>query len=142
MLFRFVLPLAILAATPVFAQPAPDEPPAARAQNPLRERLQQLHERLGITPAQQPQWEAMLAAMRDNAKAMRANPAASAFRSGTLNAVQEIHAAADLAHARADALQRMIPSVEALYASLSPEQQHTADQVLAQAMHAGPARHG
>lgn len=73
---------------------------------------------------------------------MRANPAVAAVRSGNLNAVQEIYAAADVAHARADALQRMIPSIEALYASLSPEQQHTADQVLAQTMHAGQGRRG
>lgn len=144
MLYRFILPIALLAATPVFAQTAPsDAPVAGQARGgQLRERLQQIHDRLAITPAQQPQWDAVVAALRQNAQAMRANPATAAVRVGNLNAVQEMHAAADLAHARADALQRMIPPVEALYASLSPDQQHTADLTLAQAMHAGQRRRG
>ena len=141
MLYRFVLPLALLVAMPVFAQTAP-EPTAQARGGPMRERLQQVHDRLAITPAQQPQWDAVVAALRDNARSMRANPATAAIRSGHLTAVQDLHAAADLAHARADALQRMIPPVEALYASLSPEQQRTADETLAKAMHAGKVAGG
>ena len=140
MLYRFVLPLALLVATPVFAQTAPDSTAPRIGQ--MRERLQQVHDRLAITPAQQPQWDAVVAVLRDNARSMRANPATAAIRSGHLTAVQELHAASDLAHARADALQRMIPPVEALYATLSPEQQHTADETLAKAMHAGNGRRG
>jgi protein CpxP len=139
-LYRFVLPLALLVATPVFAQPAPES--TAPRGGHLRERLQQVHDRLAITPAQQPQWDAVVLALRDNAQSMRANPAAAAIRSGHLTAVQDLHAAADLAHARVDALQRMIPPVEALYATLSPEQQRMADETLAKAMHAGKGRRG
>jgi protein CpxP len=108
----------------------------------MRERLQQVHDRLAITPAQQPQWDAVVAALRENAQSMRANPATAAIRGGHLTAVQDLHAASDLAHARADALQRMISPVEALYATLSPEQQRTADETLAKAMHAGKGRRG
>ena len=145
MIYRFALPLAMLAATPVFAQsaPAPEASAAAPARsNAMRDRLQQVHDRLGITPAQQPQWDAVVAALRDNAVALRANPAGAAVRSGSLDAVAELRAASDLARARADALARMVPPVEALYASLSPEQQHTADQVLDQAMHGRRAKRG
>lgn len=136
--YRLALPLALLAATPVFAQtaPAPAAATSVRGDH-MRERLQKIHDRLAITPAQQPQWDAVLAALRENAQAMRANPASAALRTGKLTAVQDLNAAADLARARADGLQRMIPSVEALYASLSPDQQHAADETLARAMHGG-----
>ena len=154
---RFIAPaaaLAVLASAPVFAQPAPapdtgyQSPAQSSSRGPAHDqrrigaRVQKLHDRLGITAAQQPQWDAVVAAMRDNAAAMRANPAVQAIRRGKLNAVQELNAAADVAHARADALQRMIPTVEALYASLSPEQQRTADQALDRMMHAGGHHRG
>jgi hypothetical protein len=140
---------AVLLSTPVFAQgnpPFPDNYQTAprgdfgRAHR-IQERLQRLHDRLGITPAQQPQWDAVVATLRENAQAMRGSPARQAIRSGQLNAVQDMHAFADLAHQRADAVQRMIPPVEALYAALSPQQRQTADQVLNRVMH-HEHRHG
>ncbi len=94
----------------------------------MQHRLTEVHDRLGITPAQQPQWDALVGTLRDNAVAMRANPAVQAIRSGRLDAVQEMRAAADLARQRADAMQRTLPAVEALYAVLSPEQRQMADQ--------------
>ena len=157
MLYRFALPLALLAATPVFAQTAPaaDAPTTApdTTANPahgrggyMRERLQKIHDRLAITPAQEPKWDAVVAVLRENAQAMRSNPASTALHGGKLTAVEDLRAAADLAHARADALQRMIPPVDALYASLSPDQQHAADETLGRAMRGGPRhdwhRHG
>ncbi len=104
----------------------------------MRERLQKIHDRLAITPAQEPKWDAVVAMLRENAQAMRANPASTALRGGKLTAVEDLRAAADVAHARADALQRMIPPVEALYASLSPDQRHAADETLSRAMRGGP----
>lgn len=108
----------------------------------MRERLQQIHDRLAITPAQEPKWDAVVATLRDNAEAMRANPAGSALRGGKLTAVQDLRAAADLARARGDALQRMIPPVDAFYATLSPDQQRAADETLGRAMRAGPKHDG
>lgn len=160
MLYRFALPLLLLAGTPAFAQTAaatdapvaaaPDSvaapdaaPDAAQGHGRggyMRERLQKIHDRLAITPAQEPKWDAVVATLRENAQAMRANPASTGLRGGKLTAVQDLRAAADLAHARADALQRMIPPVDALYAVLSPDQQRAADETLSRAMRGG-SRH-
>ncbi|MGI4793274.1 MAG: Spy/CpxP family protein refolding chaperone [Janthinobacterium lividum] len=152
--YRFALPLLLLAATPAFAQTAAatDAPVAAApdsAATPghgrggyMSERLQKIHDRLAITPAQEPKWDAVVATLRENAQAMRANPASTALRGGKLTAVQDLRAAADLARVRADALQRMIPPVDALYATLSPDQQRAADETLSRAMRGGPKHEG
>lgn len=160
MLYRFALPLLLLAATPAFAQtaaatdaPVAAAPDATATPNAtarrghgqggyMRERLQKIHDRLAITPAQEPKWDAVVATLRENAQAMRANPASTALRGGKLTAVQDLRAAADLARARADALQRMIPPVDALYATLSPDQQRAADETLSRAMRGGQKHEG
>lgn len=154
MLKRFGLSLvasAVLLSSPVFAQaafaqavPAVAAPPAAASGEQgdwMQRRLQAAHDRLGITPAQQPQWDSVVATLRDNARAMRASPAVQAIRSGQLNGAQAVRAAADAARVRADAMQRMVPAVEGLYGVLSPEQRQVADREIQHMMHRGP-RHG
>ena len=149
MLKRIFLPTlatAVLISTASFAQAptvAPNghqAPPRGdfRPERGIQHRLQRLHERLAITPAQQPQWEAVVAALRENAVAMRGNPSWQAVRSGRLSAPQELRAVSDLAQQRADAMQRMVPPVDALYAALSPEQRQIADKAIDKAMRRGP----
>ena len=149
--FLTTLTAAVLISTASFAQAAPSTPDGYQAapssdfrpERGMQHRLQQLHDRLAITPAQQPQWDAVIATLRDNVQAMRGNPALQAVRSGQLNAPQELRAASDLATQRADALQRMIPPVDALYAALSPEQRQIADREIDRMMHqAGGPRRG
>jgi hypothetical protein len=101
----------------------------------MRQRLTEAHDRLGITPAQQPQWDALVATMRENAQSMRANPAVQALRSGNIDGVQQVRAAAEVARQRADGLQRLASATEALYAVLSPEQRQIADRDIARIMH-------
>ena len=139
---------AVLLSSPVFAQGAPADAsapaPIARGDHDtghMQHRLQEAHDRLGITPAQQAQWDTMVATLRDNARSMQASPAVQAMRSGQLNATQSVRAAADAARLRADAMQRMVPAVEGLYSVLSPEQRQVADREIQRMMHRGP-RHG
>jgi Spy/CpxP family protein refolding chaperone len=135
----------IVATSSVFAQGTPDAgAPAPRGDyrpaGPMQHRLREVHDQLGITQAQQPQWEALVGTLRDNAAAMRADPAVQAIRSGRLDAVQELRAAADLARQRADAMQRTLPAVEALYAVLSPEQRQVADREISHLVQGGHHR--
>ena len=140
----------ILATTSVFAQippgaNAPIAPPTSgdlRSGDGMRHRVRELHDRLGISPAQQPQWDALIGTLRDNAAAMRASPAVQAVRSGQLDAVQALRAAADVARQRADAMQRTIAPLEALYAVMSPEQRRMADTDLVEFLHAGGPHRG
>ncbi len=143
--FALAASAVLLSAAPVLAQPVP-ETSAPQAAGPMRgrmqHRLQALHDRLGITPAQQPQWDAVMATLRENMQALRASPAVQAMRSGQLTGVQALRAGADVARQRADGMQRMIPPVESLYGTLSPEQRQVADREIGKMLHLGGPRRG
>jgi protein CpxP len=68
--------------------------------------------------------------MRDNAKAL--NQTVAAMRQGhiTINAVQRLELREQFAKTRADNTARLLAAFRPLYASLSPEQQQMADQLL------------
>jgi hypothetical protein len=92
--------------------------------------IAQLRQRLQITPAQEPRFEALANVMRQNARMMpNAPPPAN------LDPIQGLRFAIQAGEQELVGLKRMLPALEALYASLSPMQQRTADQVFRQ----GPA---
>ena len=94
-------------------------------------RIAFLKAELKITDAQQPQFDKVAAAMRDNAAAMR--QAFESMRpSGDTppNAVQRLEMRAKFAALRAQASQRTLDAFKPLYDSLSDEQRKTADELL------------
>lgn len=115
-----------------FSEPAagpilPAQAPAPGAQAPdVETRLTQLRQRLQITPAQQSRFAAFADVMRANSRmtppALSANP----------SAVDDLRTAIQGSQEELGALQRLLPPLQALYASLSPAQQKIADQVFRQ----------
>jgi periplasmic protein CpxP/Spy len=106
--------------------------PVMLAQAPARApdvetNIAQLHQRLGITPAQEPQFQALANVMRENARTMPAAPPAP-----NLNAVEALRFTIQFAQTDLNGMRRMLPALQALYASLSPAQRLTADQVFRQ----------
>jgi protein CpxP len=101
--------------------------PAAPAPN-VDANIAELHQRLQITPAQEPQFNALANVMRQNARTMAGAPPANA------NAVAALRLAIQYGQQEIDGMRRMLPALQALYASLSPEQRQTADMVF----HQGP----
>ena len=109
--------------------------------NPAQ-RLQRIHDRLGITPAQEPLWNAFASVMRENGARMRADFQSLRANASTLTAADGLHRAAKLAAERATGMQRMADAFDPLYASFSPTQKQTADQIFHEiAMHRG-GHHG
>jgi septal ring factor EnvC (AmiA/AmiB activator) len=102
---------------PVQTPPAPD----------VEANIAQLHQRLQINPAQESRFEALANVMRENAR-MRPNPPPPANPNG----VQGLEFAIQAGQQELIGLKRLLPPLEALYASLSPTQQRTADQVFRQ----------
>jgi hypothetical protein len=121
-------------AAPMLDGPAPGHraPPLLPAQAPppapnIEANIAQLHQRLQITPAQEPRFEALANVMRQNARMMpNAPPPVS------LNPIQALRFAIQTGEQELVGLKRMLPALEALYASLSPMQKVTADQVFRQ----------
>ena len=100
--------------------------PAAPAPN-LEANIAQLRQRLQITPAQEPQFQALANVMRDNARIMASAPPPS-----NPNAVEGLRLAIQYGQDEINGMKRLLPALQALYASLSPAQRGTADQVFRQ----------
>ena len=92
-------------------------------------RIAFLKTELKITPAQESQWQQVAAAMRENAKALDQTTSARQNRT-SLNAVQRLELREQFAKVRADNDARLLAAFKPLYASLSPEQQQTANQLV------------
>lgn len=134
--------MALLAAAamagPATAQTEPAAEPGTTAEQPaqpgptparVEKQIGDLHRRLHITAAQQPEWDAFAAVMRANA--MHTIEMAKALvDAGSKTAVDEMKALAANAQARAADVQRLVPPFEALYATMSPDQRKLADTAM------------
>ena len=91
-------------------------------------RITDLHRRLLITPAQEPQFEAYADVMRANAQTMQALFRERAKETG-MSAVARLRWVAHLTQVHAENLSKLVPVFEALYQSLSDQQKKAADTV-------------
>ncbi len=92
-------------------------------------RIKELHDKLRITPAQEALWGNVAASMRDNGKALRATVTDRSTRLKTMTAVDDLKSFQVIADQHSQGLRQLIPTFEALYASMSPAQQKNADKV-------------
>jgi hypothetical protein len=119
------------------AAPAPDTgtPPGENgarppAPDPMAQRINNyLHERLRITPAQEPLWASLTQVMRDNATALSPlrREQFQARQGG--NSIELLSAGERLDVAQLDGLRKFIAAYQALYDSMSDEQKKIADFV-------------
>ena len=94
-------------------------------------RIAFLKAELKITPAQESQWQQVATAMHDNAKALDQTIMTARQDRGAMDAVQRLELREQFAKLRADNDARLLAAFKPLYASLSPEQQQTANQLAA-----------
>jgi LTXXQ motif family protein len=132
---------AIVLASPVFAgsstiiaQASSPQRIAAAGSEPagiaaVEARIKDLHNRLHITAAQQPQWDALTLVMRDNAQAMVALEKQRTAESQSMSAVDVIKSYESVIEAHEDGMKKFVPPFEALYNSMSDAQKKTADSL-------------
>lgn len=133
------------------SQPAPAQSPAApqpgaaqsQAQAPaagesVEAHLAELKTQLNITAAQQPKFDEFAKVIKQNATTMDA-ALQKAQQSAQQSAVEGLRAAASLTQTEADNLKRLVPALEALYATLSAEQKRTADELFSTGSPGGPS---
>lgn len=111
------------AATPV----ATGSPAQIAPLDRVEKRISDLHSKLRITPAQEPQWTAVAQAMRDNAKSMDALIKERSANSKTMTALDNLRSYEKLADAHEDGLKKLIPAFQALYDTMSDDQKKSAD---------------
>ncbi len=108
-----------------FGAVLPIQAPAAPGPN-VEANLAQLHQRLQITPVQQAKFDTFANVMRENSRMAPAPAPANP------TAVEDLRLAIHDSELELLALKRLLPAMQALYASLTPAQQKTADQVFRQ----------
>jgi hypothetical protein len=102
---------------------------AAPAQAATSARIKYLHDRLRITPAQEPAWAKVAGVMQENAK-VEAPLIKDRVRNGESgNAVANLGSYEKLGEAQLDGLKRFVAAFNALYGGLSDEQKKIADSL-------------
>ncbi len=116
-----------------FAQNASTEATAHKdAQKPIERaeaRIKEMHEKLMITPAQEPQWENFVNAQRENAEKMSALIKKREESADKMNAVDDFKNYQAIAEAHEDGLKKIVPAFEKLYNVLSDDQKKIADSM-------------
>jgi hypothetical protein len=119
-----VTPNVITPTTPTPEGPAPAPNPVVA----VEDRIAALHEEIGITPQEEPRFDAFAAVMRANAQSM-----ATLFQqlartaNEDVTAVDRLRRYAQVATAYADGMHKLVPVFETLYQSLSGAQKKAAD---------------
>jgi protein CpxP len=117
------------------AKPAPAGP-----RDEVEQEVTELRDRLHITPAQQPQFDAFAEILRKNAQELDALMQQKAPKA---NAVEDMRFYLQFTEAQAEGLKRLLPAFQALYDSLSDQQKRAADAVMGNAAQPGePPRQG
>jgi len=134
--------VAAIGLAPVLAQTAPANSTAAPSEPRhhamekmmpgqfVEGRIAFLKAQLKITPAQEAQWQQVEAAMRENAKTLDQTITTARQNRGDMDAVQRLELREQFAKVRVDNDARLLSAFKPLYASLSPEQQQMANQLV------------
>jgi hypothetical protein len=103
--------------------------PAQQPRQNVEANIAELRKKLQITPAQEAQFSAVAAVIRDNA---RLEASAPQQPPPNASAVDDLRAYIKYSELELGGLKKMLPPLEALYATLSPAQRKTADAVFRQ----------
>ena len=122
------------AQTSTTTKPGSTKPPAAAAATSskpqtVEQRIAMLKTSLKITPDQEPKWDKVATAMRENAAAMDKLVKEKQAKEQNITAVDDLKTYQDFTQAHLDGLKNLIPDFKALYDSMSAEQKKNADQV-------------
>ena len=100
----------------------------AQPRQDVEANISELHQKLQITPAQEPQFSAVANVMRDNARLEASVPQPTA----NATAVDDLRVYIKYSELELAGLKKMLPPLEALYATLSPAQKKAADAIFRQ----------
>ncbi len=110
-------------------KPAAPSPQTRAVLSQVEKRITDLHDKLHITAAEQPLWQAFSDTMRQNARDM--DQLAEQRHAGlkSMTAVADMQSYADLAQAHAAQMQKLVPAFASLYDAMPPAQKKQADDV-------------
>ena len=95
----------------------------------VEQHIKQLHDQLGITAAEQSQWDQFAQVMRDNAAQISQAFADRGAKLDTMTAADNMQSYAQLSQVHATNMQKLASSFQSLYNSFPDQQKQTADAV-------------
>lgn len=104
-----------------------DRGPKAMAKH-LEERIDTLHEKLGITSAQEAKWGDVAQTMRDNEATIAALIEARHKNPKDKTAIEDLQSYQEITQAHADGIKKLLVSFQTLYADMSDDQKEAADE--------------
>jgi len=116
---------------------APATPQSMEAR--VEQRITELHEKLQITPAQEPAWKKFADTMRENARKMDQTFEKRVDQMQSMSALENMKSYARISREHAEDVQALLPPFQALYGKMSPTQRQTADQVFREDANRGEA---
>jgi hypothetical protein len=114
-----VLGLACAPAGAVNAPPVPGQQ--------LEGRIQEMHAKLQITPAQEELWTPVAQTMRDNQRTLEPLVAEREKNAKTANALEDLRSFAEVSEAHASGIRRFAAAFEPLYSAMTDAQRQGAD---------------
>jgi len=137
--------VAVVGLMPALAQPTPPPANSSAAQSEAHHHAMQrmlpgqlvdgriafLKAELKITPAQETQWQQVAGAMHENANSLDQALKIARQDRGSMDALQRLALREQFAKVRAENDARLLAAFKPPYASLSPEQQQVANQLVA-----------
>ncbi|WP_256345934.1 MULTISPECIES: Spy/CpxP family protein refolding chaperone [Burkholderia] len=115
------------------ASPAQTRAPASAmtvaTHDPIETRINNLHDRLQITAAQEGLWHKVAQVMRDNAASMDSLRQARTSHANSMSAVDDLKSYGQVADAHADGIRKLTPAFQTLYDSMSDAQKKNADLI-------------
>jgi protein CpxP len=111
--------------------------PTAGHEATIEQRIQDMHAKLLISPAQQSQWDAFADMMRTNARNMDQTFQQRVNTMSGMTAPENLQSYGQVAMSHAQDLQKLGPAFQALYDTMSNSQKKTADQVFRDEIHRG-----
>jgi len=107
----------------------------AKRDGAVEKHITQLRAELKITPAEEPQWNEVVAAMRENAKDLDRAIDKRAANAAGATAVDDLNAYADIAQAHANGVKNLARAFSGLYSVMSDDQKKEADEVFSHRGH-------
>jgi hypothetical protein len=104
-------------------------PAAGSQQQKVEQRIADMHATLKITSSEEPQWDKFSQVMLDNAQTMDSLLSANAGKVQTQTAAEMMQTYAMIAQQHAQDVQKLSTAFDTLYASLTPEQKKSADDM-------------
>jgi protein CpxP len=104
----------------------------AKRDDAVEHRIADLHTKLKITQAEEPQWKTVADTMRENAKELdHAIDRRTASIAGA-TAIDNLNSYADIAQAHANGVKKLASAFSGLYSVMSADQKKTADEVFSE----------